>query len=214
MTVDDEQHPVDATNPATGPGDTAWIPNASSATSRQSAKPAHPSRSRLTVVGMIALAAAFVIAATMWVFTLTRLTVERETVQALQAQIDSLEDSGSQLREQVAAHQKADEARQDAEGEVPDLRAVSNTYFTGIAVVTGGAESISITIRDSNVALASVPIQRMLEELGFSSAVIDRMSNTRALDGTQEAEGKNCNVTWTYHPDDGLQMVFEAIQSS
>jgi len=37
----------------------------------------------------------------------------------------------------------------------------------------------------------------MLIDLGFSSAVLDRMSNTRALDGTLEAEGKNCNVTWT-----------------
>ena len=40
------------------------------------------------------------------------------------------------------------------------------------------------------------------------------MSNTRAFDGTQEAEGKNSNVTWTCHPDDGLQMVFEAVQSN
>jgi hypothetical protein len=55
-----------------------------------------------------------------------------------------------------------------------------------------------------------MPLKRMLTELGFSSAVIDRMDKTRALDGTQNADGKNCNVTWTYHPDDGLQMVFEA----
>ncbi len=40
--------------------------------------------------------------------------------------------------------------------------------------------------------------------------MIGRMSDTRALDGTREAQGTNCNVTWTYHPDDGLQMVFEA----
>ena len=35
------------------------------------------------------------------------------------------------------------------------------------------------------------------------------MGQTRALDGTQRAEGKNVNVSWTYHPDDGLQIVFE-----
>lgn len=38
------------------------------------------------------------------------------------------------------------------------------------------------------------------------------MGKTRALDRTLEAEGKNCNVTWTYHPDDGWQMVFQAVQ--
>jgi hypothetical protein len=42
--------------------------------------------------------------------------------------------------------------------------------------------------------------------LGFSSATSDRISNTRALDGTLSATGEHVNATWTYHPDDGLQM--------
>lgn len=61
---------------------------------------------------------------------------------------------------------------------------------------------------------AAPGLRSMLGELGFSSAVLDRMGNTRALDGTREAQGKNCNVTWTFHPDDGLQMVFEADRPS
>jgi hypothetical protein len=74
----------------------------------------------------------------------------------------------------------------------------------------GDSDSISITIQTYGITAAAMPLKRMLTELGFSSAVIDRMDRTRALDGTQDADGKNCNVTWTYHPDDGLQMVFEA----
>ena len=31
------------------------------------------------------------------------------------------------------------------------------------------------------------------------------MGKTRALDSTLQAAGKNCNVTWTYRPADGLQ---------
>ena len=31
-----------------------------------------------------------------------------------------------------------------------------------------------------------------------------------ALDGTQEADADHVNVTWTFHPDDGLQAVFTA----
>jgi hypothetical protein len=41
------------------------------------------------------------------------------------------------------------------------------------------------------------------------AAVLQRISKTRALDGTQRAEGRNVNVSWTYHPDNGLGMVFE-----
>jgi hypothetical protein len=56
----------------------------------------------------------------------------------------------------------------------------------------------------------ALPLSEYLSALGFSDAVLDRMSNTRALDGTLTAQGDHCNVSWTYHPDDGLQMVFEA----
>jgi hypothetical protein len=38
------------------------------------------------------------------------------------------------------------------------------------------------------------------------------MTRTRALDGTQDARRQSVNVTWIYHPDCGLQMVFEADQ--
>ena len=49
-----------------------------------------------------------------------------------------------------------------------------------------------------------------MDELGFSSAAVQRMGQTRALDGTQEADADHVNVTWTFHPDDGLQAVFTA----
>ena len=74
----------------------------------------------------------------------------------------------------------------------------------------GDADSLSITITDYKAATAWPELTSMLDELGFSPAVIGRMSDTRALDGTPGGPGQNCNVTWTYHPDDGLQMVFEA----
>lgn len=52
-------------------------------------------------------------------------------------------------------------------------------------------------------------LDEFLEELGFSPAVSSRTARTRALDGTQRAQGDNVNATWTYHPDSGLQVVFE-----
>lgn len=48
-----------------------------------------------------------------------------------------------------------------------------------------------------------------LEELGFGGATLARIENTRALDGTQTATAGDLTASWTYHPDDGLQVVIE-----
>ena len=115
---------------------------------------------------------------------------------------------------QLSALQQSISATAAEDSQVPDLRAVADKHFTKAGVVSGDADSVSITITDYTAATAWPGLTSMLDELGFSPAVIDRIGNTRALDGTREAQGKNCNVTWTYHPDDGLQMVFEAVHGS
>lgn len=45
-------------------------------------------------------------------------------------------------------------------------------------------------------------------ELGFSESLYTRMGKTRALDGTLTDENKNVKVSWTYHPDAGLEVVY------
>lgn len=45
-------------------------------------------------------------------------------------------------------------------------------------------------------------------ELGFSEALYTRMGKTRALDGTLTDENDNVKVSWTYHPDNGLEVVY------
>jgi len=52
-------------------------------------------------------------------------------------------------------------------------------------------------------------VNSILEELGFGQNVRQRMNSTRALDGRQFAENENFQVSWTFHPDDGLQVLFE-----
>lgn len=165
-----------------------------------------PSRSGVAkpiLILLTVLTFALVGTTTMWITTSASLSAEQNTVASLQLENQDLEEAKSAL-------ESAEAERQSAAAAVPDLRAVADKYFKTVASVSGDADSVSITIQKYQVITAAVPLNRMLTELGFSSAVIDRMDRTRALDGTQEADGKNCNVTWTYHPDDGLQMVFEA----
>jgi hypothetical protein len=63
-----------------------------------------------------------------------------------------------------------------------------------------GEESTGASIDD---------IVLVLVALDTPDSVVNRMSNTRALDGMQEATWGNFNATWTYHPDDGLDIIIE-----
>jgi hypothetical protein len=47
----------------------------------------------------------------------------------------------------------------------------------------------------------------VLETLGAPDSVIPRIDRTRALDGTQDAEWDEFTASWTYHPDDGRNLI-------
>lgn len=90
----------------------------------------------------------------------------------------------------------------------PDLeQTVRFHHLEGLAEF--GDRTATIIVPSSALVLDEDDVQGVLEDLGFSAAVWPRMQETRALDGTLSATGQGCNVTWTYHPDDGLSMVFE-----
>lgn len=46
-------------------------------------------------------------------------------------------------------------------------------------------------------------------ELGFNGSVYSHMLETSALMGRQSAENDKYRVSWTYHPDDGLEVTYE-----
>lgn len=56
--------------------------------------------------------------------------------------------------------------------------------------------------------LTAVAVSCVLDELGAPSSVSAKMDQTRALDGTQSDEWGGFEVSWTYHPDNGLGAVF------
>lgn len=52
-------------------------------------------------------------------------------------------------------------------------------------------------------------IKSVLTELGFPSSVAEEMNETRAMDGRQSASTDKYEVTWSYHPDIGLEVMFK-----
>lgn len=47
------------------------------------------------------------------------------------------------------------------------------------------------------------------EKLGFSAAVYEKMLNTTALMGLQSQETGKYRVSWSYHPNKGLEVMYE-----
>ncbi|MGH9151363.1 MAG: hypothetical protein ACRD03_02930 [Acidimicrobiales bacterium] len=52
----------------------------------------------------------------------------------------------------------------------------------------------------------------VLAALDMPASVGARMSNTRALDGMQDATWGDISASWTYHPDDGLNLILEVAE--
>lgn len=52
-------------------------------------------------------------------------------------------------------------------------------------------------------------IEYVNEALGFNGALYDKMLETNALMGRQSEENKHYRVSWTYHPDEGLEVTYE-----
>lgn len=63
---------------------------------------------------------------------------------------------------------------------------------------------------DSGDSLTTPIFQCVLGKLGTPASVRERMYATRAIDGTQSEEWASYKATWTYHPDQGLNVVISA----
>lgn len=51
-------------------------------------------------------------------------------------------------------------------------------------------------------------IQNINKELGFPDSVYAQMISTRAIDGTQTYEKNGISMSWTFHPDNGLEIIY------
>lgn len=55
-------------------------------------------------------------------------------------------------------------------------------------------------------------IEKVNEELGFTSALYAKMGETTWSQGRQTESNDKYTVSWTYHPDKGLEVMYEANQ--
>jgi hypothetical protein len=77
------------------------------------------------------------------------------------------------------------------------------------AIVKATETSMTIEFPEEYGADDEDMLAGLLESLGFSDGILARMAQTRALDGTQHADGDGVSASWNFHPDDGLSIVLE-----
>lgn len=52
-------------------------------------------------------------------------------------------------------------------------------------------------------------IEAINKDLGLGDGVFEKMKTTRAMDGMQSVTKKGYIVTWIYHPEKGLEVIYE-----
>lgn len=96
----------------------------------------------------------------------------------------------------------------------PDLSNIYDLYCSPIyATIAEDGSYLAIDtnpedIEDYTDDDAIQAIIDVSDALGIPDSVINRMSQTRALDGVQSYDSGEVEVTWSYHPDNGLEVQY------
>lgn len=114
------------------------------------------------------------------------------------------------IEEEKAA---AEKARLETFSIVKDRCGITSTYAY---IIQDGGESLALTTDfDYRKGVAewidSGDVKCVLDKLEAPSSVWSKVGTTRALDGRQSADWGGYTASWTYHPDDGLNMLIEHV---
>ena len=96
---------------------------------------------------------------------------------------------------------------------VQNFSSALDTCHASGSYVRLAADKSSLTLQAENESGRglSAPVFRcVLDELDAPASMRQRMLLTRAIDGTQEEQWGLYRATWTYHPDQGLNVVISA----
>lgn len=94
----------------------------------------------------------------------------------------------------------------------PDLRALYNEYCSSsYASIANDGSYLSIDTNPNDKDdyfdyEAYNAIVAVNEALGLPESVLNRMGQTRSMDGIQSYSTDELDITWTYHPDKGMEV--------
>lgn len=118
----------------------------------------------------------------------------------------------------TAAVTTAHEAANDAE--IAAVEEAKSTLFASAKSACGGGQVLDdgrafvVDVEGEDAGSGDVSLSQLdclFERVGVPSSVKEKMYQTRSLDGRQSAEWDDVQASWNYHPDDGLDIIFELV---
>ncbi len=102
-------------------------------------------------------------------------------------------------------------------GELASSSAIPNSVekcsaadTTGVDVMDNGMSMNLRTAGKKSDGATMLTVVCVLTELEAPDSLLTRLDSTRALDGTQTGEWAGFSASWTYHPDNGLNIILES----
>ncbi|WP_166867983.1 hypothetical protein [Salinibacterium sp. ZJ70] len=83
-------------------------------------------------------------------------------------------------------------------------------YFDRVVRVEDGGKTLLVSTKpqdDDPLGLSSLALDCIYDELNIPTRVTEVIGSTRGLDGRVSDEWDNYSGSWTYHPDNGLQLI-------
>ena len=96
----------------------------------------------------------------------------------------------------------------------PDLEALYNEYCeSSFAKVASDGSYLYVDTNPSDEDdkldyAAYLAIKELNEALGLPESVNNKMDKTRSMDGIQTESGDGFEVSWTYHPNKGMEVTY------
>lgn len=85
----------------------------------------------------------------------------------------------------------------------------SATSDKHVRVMDGGRSVSMGTTGKKSTGTSMTTVVCVLGEVGAPDSLYSKIDSTRALDGTKTAEWSGFSASWTYHPDNGLNIIVE-----
>lgn len=88
------------------------------------------------------------------------------------------------------------------------------TRMCGAGEVTDEGRTLVADSEGEDVGSGDISLSALnclLLRVGVPSSAKEKMYQTRSLDGRQTADWDDVEASWSYHPDDGLDIVFELV---
>lgn len=104
-------------------------------------------------------------------------------------------------------------------GKTADMKAVYDSLDSPGLYVTLSSDEKSISIDTNPFDIEDyydedswTLVEDVNEGLGLPDSILDEMEHTSAMDGRISREYDGISVSWKYHPDKGLQVVYSLVE--